>query len=125
MGALSTLMKAKLRALFSNIHPNVIARAAAGEEGRREFWRIRNRAEGSIDLEIMDEIGYWKNSASGFRQLVKGLDEKTTINLHIFSPGGSVFQGNEIANCLMEHKGTVNVTLGSLCASIATVIALA
>lgn len=100
-----------------------LVRAVQGHD--RKWWTIRNKAKDVVDLSIMDEISFWGTSAKEFVSLIGNLDEGTTINLHIYSPGGSIFEGNEIANALANHKGQVNVTCGALCASIATVIAMA
>lgn len=91
----------------------------------KPWYAIRNQKEKSVDISIYDEIGWWGTRAKELAGFIRGLAEDCEINLHIFSPGGSVFEGNEIANSLTEHKGKVNVTLGALCASIATAIALA
>lgn len=47
------------------------------------------------------------------------------INVHIASPGGSVFAGIEIYNMLHDTKCKVNIKIEGLCASIASVIAMA
>ncbi|MHD0317050.1 head maturation protease, ClpP-related [Fusobacterium sp. THCT1E2] len=47
------------------------------------------------------------------------------ININIHSPGGSVFEGCAIYNCLKRHTAKKKVYIDGLCASIATVIAMA
>ena len=47
------------------------------------------------------------------------------IDLHINSPGGSVFDGLTIYNLLKQHPATVTTYIDGLAASIASVIALA
>lgn len=73
-------------------------------------------------ITIDDEIGGWGVSAKQFRSDFARLGKNEAIRLHICSGGGSVFAGNEIANIIREHEGEVNITLGSICASIATVV---
>lgn len=49
--------------------------------------------------------------------------ERITININ--SPGGNVFEGLTIYNALKRHKASVTVNIDGLCASIASVIAMA
>ncbi|GAX06951.1 ATP-dependent Clp protease proteolytic subunit [Secundilactobacillus pentosiphilus] len=79
----------------------------------------------SIDGEIVtDEYEDTDTSAAGFRDALKSLGDVKTINLHINSPGGSVFEGIAIHNMLKQNKATVNVYVDGLAASIASVIAM-
>src|SRR5262249_39117748 len=48
-----------------------------------------------------------------------------TLNVHINSPGGSVFEGIAVQNILANHPATVNISVDGLAASIASVIAMA
>lgn len=92
----------------------------------RKWFDVRNASKGVVEISIMDSIGGWDGvSAKQLTEQIKGLKETDVIKLHIFSPGGDVLEGNEIYNALKAHKGGVDVTLGALCASIATVIAMA
>ena len=48
------------------------------------------------------------------------------IKVHISSPGGSVFEGHDIYNTIKDYdKGAVQVVVGSIAGSIASVIAYA
>lgn len=79
-----------------------------------------------IDGEIVDEEYEDTDvSASGFRDALKQLGDIKELNLHINSPGGSVFQGIAIYNMLQESKAKVNVYVDGVAASIASVIAMA
>lgn len=83
-------------------------------------------AEMQIDGEIVDEEYEDTDvSASGFRDALKQLGDIKELNLHINSPGGSVFQGIAIYNMLQESKAKVNVYVDGVAASIASVIAMA
>lgn len=83
-------------------------------------------AEMQIDGEIVDEEYEDTDvSASGFRNALKQLGDIKELNLHINSPGGSVFQGIAIYNMLKESKAKVNVYVDGVAASIASVIAMA
>ncbi len=90
----------------------------------KTWFRIENKAEKEATVYIHDEIGYYGVKASEF---VKALNEITakTINLHINSPGGNVFDGVTIYNALRDHKATIKVKIDGLAASIASVIAMA
>jgi HK97 family phage major capsid protein len=102
---------------------NILPSAVANQT--RHWFEIKNASEKSVEISIMDEIGGWGISARHLVDRIKSVGDKTLIKLHIFSPGGDVLAGNEIYNALKEHKGGVEVTIGALCASIATVIAMA
>ena len=73
---------------------------------------------------MTDEYYDTDTSAAGFRDTLKDLGDVKTINLHINSPGGSVFEGIAIYNMLKQNKAHVNVYVDGLAASIASVIAM-
>lgn len=78
-----------------------------------------------IDGEVVtDEYEDSDTSAAGFRDSLKSLGDVKTINLHINSPGGSVFEGIAIYNMLKQNKAKINVYVDGLAASIASVIAM-
>lgn len=78
-----------------------------------------------IDGEIVtDEYEDTDTSAAGFRDALKSLGDVKTINLHINSPGGSVFEGIAIYNMLKQSRAKVNIYIDALAASIASVIAM-
>lgn len=85
-----------------------------------------NTADMYIDGEIVtDEYEDTDTSAAGFRDALKSLGDVKTINLHINSPGGSVFEGIAIYNMLKQSKAKVNIYVDALAASIASVICMA
>lgn len=78
-----------------------------------------------IDGEIVtDEYEDSDTSAAGFRDALKSLGDVKNINLHINSPGGSVFEGIAIYNMLKQNSAHINVYVDGLAASIASVIAM-
>ena len=82
-------------------------------------------AEMFIDGEIVtDEWEDSDTSAAGFRDALKSLGDVKDINLHINSPGGSVFEGIAIYNMLKQNSAHINVYVDGLAASIASVIAM-
>lgn len=95
-----------------------------------DWYRIEALAGGrSAEIHIMEQIGedFWTGegmTAKKFAEELRGLDVDV-INLHINSPGGSVFDGQTIYSQLRNHKALVNVHIDGLAASIASVIAMA
>src|SRR3972149_2064869 len=89
----------------------------------KSWYEIKAKQE-AADIYIYDEIGMWGITASAFVNEIRGLKGKA-LNVYINSPGGSVFDGIAIYNALSRHEGGVNVTVDSLAASIASVIAQA
>jgi HK97 family phage major capsid protein len=84
---------------------------------------FKNLGDNEAEISITGEIGGWfGQDPDYFRNQVKGLAGRT-LNVHINSPGGDILAGNEMFNALKEHDGTVNINIGALCASMATVLA--
>lgn len=73
---------------------------------------------------VTDEWEDSDTSAAGFRDALKSLGDVKSINLHINSPGGSVFEGITIYNMLKQNSAHINVYVDGLAASIASVIAM-
>ena len=98
-----------------------------------ERFEIKNRvyfdeSTGVIEIDgaIRDE--YFSYSGNGHAAELKdalGQAKDKDVIVNISSPGGSVFEGIEMYNALVDYKGKVTVTINSLAASIATVIASA
>lgn len=99
------------------------------ERADKDWCRIVvNKADGgqgaSADVMLYDEIGFWGTTAQDFANQLGALDVGT-INLHINSPGGEVYDGIAILNALRNHDATVNVTVDGIAASAASFIAMA
>ena len=93
--------------------------------GRAGSWfEIKNSAAPTAEVWIYDEIGYYGVSAADFSRELRDITA-STIELHISSPGGDVFDGLAILNSLRQHKATVNVTVDGIAASAASFIAMA
>lgn len=87
--------------------------------------RVVNQDEtGTTRIDLMDEIGFWGITAQDFVDELLAIDS-ATIELHVNSPGGDVFDGIAIMNALADHPATVNVVVDGLAASAASYIALA
>ena len=76
------------------------------------------------EIYIYDEIGFWGISASDFvRNLM--MISAASIDVHINSPGGDVFDGISIYNALRAHPAKITCYVDGIAASAASFIALA
>ncbi|SEG15021.1 ClpP-like prohead protease/major capsid protein fusion protein [Marinobacterium lutimaris] len=92
----------------------------------KSWYSIKAAASpGAAEVYVYDEIGYWGITASDFARDLKALGDLNAIDLHINSPGGSVFDGTAIYNLLKNHKASVTVHIDGLAASMASIIAMA
>lgn len=92
--------------------------------GADSWYSIQASANNSADIRIYDEIGGWGISARQFAEELTALGNISSINLHIHSPGGSVFDGIAIYNLLKNHTASKTVYIDGLAASMASVIAM-
>lgn len=77
-----------------------------------------------VEVRIIGEIAWWENDADTF---IRKMDEAkasgaSELLLYINSPGGDVFEANEIVNQIKGFPGRKIGKAGALCASAATVI---
>jgi len=86
--------------------------------------RVGNAVAEATPVYLYDMIGEWGVTASDF---VAALGTVTTksIDMHINSPGGDVFDGVAIHAALVNHPATVNVLVDGIAASAASFIAMA
>lgn len=103
-------------------------RAALAARGK-DWFRIENKKtkaneETQTDVFIYDEIGFWGTTAADFVQQLAQITTQV-INLHLSSPGGSLFDGVAIYQSLKGHSARVDVYIDSLAASAASFIAMA
>jgi ATP-dependent Clp protease, protease subunit len=91
-------------------------------------FEIMNSADGkSADLYLYGSIGsgwYSDISAKNVKDKLSQIDADT-INIHINSPGGDVFDSITIHNLLKNHKASIVIHIDGLAASGASVIAMA
>lgn len=93
--------------------------------GRSDWFRISNAAKpDAADVWIYDEIGYFGTPASEFIEQIQAL-EAGSLNVHINSRGGDVFDGIAVYNAIRQHPAQVRTVVDSMAASIASVIAQA
>lgn len=122
-------------ALLSRVNTIVDKRSAraivarGGNEGEKRKWFNFVAKDDEATLYIYDEISsWWGVGANEFVSALNDVKEKT-LNIHINSPGGSVFEGFAIYAAVVafadKKKATVNVVIDGWAASIASVIAMA
>lgn len=95
----------------------------------RQWFKIYNVGVGTVSnestrVDIYEEIGGWGVTAGEFVEQLRAVGTPS-IDLHINSPGGSVFDGVAIYNALSQHPATVNGFVDGLAASAASFIAQA
>lgn len=93
-----------------------------------KWYKIENKAD-RAEIWIYEEIGedWWTGdgvTAKSFQKEISAI-KASQIDLHINSPGGSVFDGITIYNLIKQHPATVTTYIDGIAASIASVIALA
>ena len=91
-------------------------------------WKMKALNDGKAEIFIYSDIGYdwWENKSTAqlFAEELKNLGDISSIDLHINSNGGDVFDGQAIHSLIKNHKGFVTAYIDGLAASIATVIAM-
>lgn len=93
----------------------------------RAWFDVKNETDASADIYVYDVIGEdWNGNggAKDYLNRIKAVSGKH-INLHINSPGGSVFDASAIVMALAAHKGGVTAHIDGLAASAASWLALA
>src|SRR4051794_3721209 len=104
-------------------------RAMASANPRRDWYRIHNKKSDTVRIDLFDVIGYdpWWDEGISAAEFVKELNniKASTIELHINSPGGDVYEGLAIYNALRDHEARIEVTVDALAASAASFIAMA
>ncbi|NOW12634.1 ATP-dependent protease ClpP protease subunit [Clostridium acetobutylicum] len=110
----------------------MVATQPKQQNQQNKFWQMKASAndDKQADVFIYGEITSYQwddtdTTAASFKKDLDALGNLNTINLHLNSPGGSVFEGVTICNMLKQNSATVNVYVDALAASIASVIAMA
>ena len=92
------------------------------------FYEIINQDNKSARINIHSQIGSsWFDEgidSKGFLSDLDDVGDVSTINVHINSPGGNVFDGISIYNALRDHDAKVIVKVDGMAASIASIIAM-
>lgn len=96
------------------------------------WFRFQNavkEGDEAADIYVYDFIGEsWDGESVSAKKFVAELaalpKSVARLNVHINSPGGSVFDAVAIANVLREHSADVVVSIEGLAASAATIVAM-
>jgi len=91
----------------------------------KNWYSIKNRHDGVLDISLHDEIGLWGISAQDFIAELRAVDNIKSINLSIHSPGGSVLDGLAIYNSLKGHPARVYGHVEGIAASAASFVLMA
>jgi ATP-dependent protease ClpP protease subunit len=92
------------------------------------WFKINAKEEGgSVEVQILEEIGGWGISGQAFMAELNGAikSPEDVVNILINSPGGSVIEGNFIFNQIKELPNKVVATVSGMAASMASIIAMA
>lgn len=90
----------------------------------RSWYRIR-AAHKTAEILLYEEIGAWGRTAKQFIDELAALGDLEFLSIRINSPGGDVFEAMAIHNALQRQRGRITVHIDGLCASAATLVALA
>lgn len=90
----------------------------------KTWYRLR-AARKSAELLLYEEIGAFGVSSKYLVAQLESLGEITDLTVRINSPGGDVFDALAIHNALSRHPARVVACIDALCASAATLVALA
>lgn len=88
------------------------------------WYRISNADAPAAQVHVYDAIGGFGLGAAQFVQDLSGITSKS-IDLHINSPGGDVFDAIAMHAALVNHPATVNTYVDGVAASAASFLAMA
>lgn len=91
----------------------------------KNWYSIKNMADGVLNISIHDEIGIWGISAKEFIQELRSHTNIKSINLSVHSPGGSVIDGFAMYNVLKNHPAKVFGSVEGIAASAASYVLMA
>lgn len=107
-----------LKNVKAQIFPNLLS---------NETLNISAEANNDVaEIRISGVIHEYQNSAKAFKEQIDNLIKQgiKNVNLYINTPGGSVFEANEIANEIKRFKGTIKGYGGALVASAGSYLAI-
>src|SRR5581483_5749692 len=96
-------------------------------ERKSPLWVEASADAGMATMYLYDEIGPAYYGLIDAASVISALAQFNglPINLRINSPGGDVFEAFAMYNALQRHNAPITVDIDALCASAATVVALA
>lgn len=97
------------------------------------FWQVRDAAaseSGEAEVEFyggISEYSWWGDdiTPAKFKEDLHRVGQGGPVTVRINSPGGEVFAASVIRSMIMEYPGRVTTRIDGLCASAATLVALA
>lgn len=112
-----------------NNRPPAIPLSRSEHRPRRMFSNAVGRIEarsvsGATQIDVFGEIGFDGLTDAAFQNQLRQA-RGGPVQLQINSPGGDPFTGAAIFNLLRDHPGGVKVQIIGLCASAASIIAMA
>jgi ATP-dependent protease ClpP protease subunit len=105
-------------------HQRLIPKALASAGKAGSWYEIKATADNGAEVFIYDEIGGWGILAADFVRDLQAIDADT-VTVRISSPGGSVFEALAMYASLKNLEAKVVCVIDGLCASAATVVAMA
>ncbi len=94
-------------------------------DGRMKTWYRIRAARKTAEIRIYEEIGAWGVTAKRFVDDLAALGEISTLSVRINSLGGDVFDAIAMYNALSRHPARIVTHVDGICASAATLVALA
>lgn len=88
------------------------------------YARIVNVDTSRAEVHLYGMIGQWDITAADFAKQLKDIGRKD-IDLHINSPGGSVFEATAIYEALKNHRGSIRSWIDGYAVSAASYVAMA
>jgi ATP-dependent Clp endopeptidase proteolytic subunit ClpP len=108
------------------MNTNKFLKKIANNQQSENKWFNISTENDVAQIDIIGEIGdMWDGvTADSFREELNKIDADE-ISIFIDSPGGLIFEGVAIYQALVDHRATITATVGSLAASISSVILMA
>lgn len=106
----------------------------AQQQNRRQWFKVArmkagdDKAPDKAVVHIYDEIGMSLFGGVDAAELVaeiESIEDGAELDVRINSPGGYAFDGINIANAILRHKGKTTTYIDGLAASAASIVALA
>lgn len=96
----------------------------------KKFWRVKNYVNATSEILLYGPIASehsWFGDEVTAKDFANDLDslDNAPVMVRINSGGGDVFAAHAIHNLLLKYKGKVTVAIDGLCASAATIVAMA
>lgn len=96
----------------------------------KKFWQVKNYVNAESEILLYGPIASehsWFGDEVTAKDFANDLESlgSAPVTVRINSGGGDVFAAHAIHNLLVKYKGTVTVAIDGLCASAATIVAMA